>query len=134
MTMQRGQWTVARLLGRTGAGLLVLVLLVACGTPKAVDEAGIGSDEVTPQATLDVPPSMPAPVELAHQGAVEKADVGSDEATPQVTLDAPASTSEPVYLAHQEAPDFRLPDLDGQTWTLSEFRPRPVVLFFWASW
>ena len=32
------------------------------------------------------------------------------------------------------APDFTLPDLEGATWTLSQFRGRPVVLFFWATW
>jgi peroxiredoxin len=33
-----------------------------------------------------------------------------------------------------EAPDFQLRDLDGRTVALSEFRGRPVVLNFWASW
>ena len=33
-----------------------------------------------------------------------------------------------------EAPDFQLEDLDGQEVSLSEFRGRPVVLNFWASW
>jgi peroxiredoxin len=32
------------------------------------------------------------------------------------------------------APDFRLPDLEGQTWTLSQFQGQPVMLFFWATW
>jgi peroxiredoxin len=31
-------------------------------------------------------------------------------------------------------PDFRLSDLDGKTWTLSQFRGQPVMLFFWATW
>lgn len=95
-------WTVARLLDRMGLGLVLLVLLlvVACGTPQAAEEADVWSDEATPRATLDAPPTLPAYVALAHQ----------------------------------VAPDFRLPDLDGQTWTLTQFRPRPVMLFFWASW
>jgi cytochrome c biogenesis protein CcmG/thiol:disulfide interchange protein DsbE len=33
-----------------------------------------------------------------------------------------------------EAPDFTLPALDGDTVTLSEFRGRPTVVNFWASW
>jgi len=32
------------------------------------------------------------------------------------------------------APDFSLKSLDGQTITLSQFRGRPVVINFWASW
>lgn len=32
------------------------------------------------------------------------------------------------------SPDFRLPTLKGETVTLSEFRGRPVVINFWASW
>lgn len=32
------------------------------------------------------------------------------------------------------APDFSLPDLDGRIVTLSQFRGRPVLLFFWATW
>ena len=32
------------------------------------------------------------------------------------------------------APDFELPDLDGQTWTLAQFRGQPVMLFYWATW
>ncbi len=34
----------------------------------------------------------------------------------------------------QVAPDFALQTLDGGTVRLSEFRGRPVVLNFWASW
>lgn len=32
------------------------------------------------------------------------------------------------------APDFTLMDLDGQPWTLSQFRGKPVLLNFWATW
>jgi peroxiredoxin len=32
------------------------------------------------------------------------------------------------------APDFNLPGLDGQVVSLSNFRGRPVMLNFWASW
>ncbi len=33
-----------------------------------------------------------------------------------------------------EAPDFRLPDLDGQMHSLSEQRGKKVLLSTWASW
>ncbi len=32
------------------------------------------------------------------------------------------------------APDFQLNDLDGQAVALSDFRGRPVLVNFWASW
>jgi peroxiredoxin len=32
------------------------------------------------------------------------------------------------------APDFRLPTLDGEIVSLSEFRGQPVFLNFWATW
>lgn len=34
----------------------------------------------------------------------------------------------------QVAPDFRLRDLSGKTYTLASFKGKPVVITFWASW
>jgi thiol-disulfide isomerase/thioredoxin len=34
----------------------------------------------------------------------------------------------------KSAPDFQLKTLDGQVVTLSQFRGKPVLLNFWASW
>ena len=33
----------------------------------------------------------------------------------------------------QEAPDFTLPDQDGEAVTLSDFRGKPVVLYFYPK-
>jgi hypothetical protein len=33
-----------------------------------------------------------------------------------------------------EAPDFRLPDLDGELHSLSEYRGKKVLVYCWASW
>jgi len=33
-----------------------------------------------------------------------------------------------------EAPDFTLPDLDGNLHSLTDFRPKRVLLITWASW
>lgn len=42
----------------------------------------------------------------------------------------PAETTEPANLA----PDFTVYDLDGNPVKLSDFRGKPVILNFWASW
>ena len=34
----------------------------------------------------------------------------------------------------EPAPDFTLSGLDGRPVTLSDFRGRPVILYFWATW
>lgn len=41
---------------------------------------------------------------------------------------------EPLPLAGHPAPDFTLKTLDGQEVSLSDFRGRPVVINFWATW
>lgn len=33
-----------------------------------------------------------------------------------------------------EAPDFKLPDMDGESHSLSDFRGKVVMLNFWATW
>lgn len=59
--------------------------------------------------------------------------------TPQTTPDgtatpgtAPETTSTPRTAPM--APDFTLPNLDGEEVSLSDFRGHPVLLNFWASW
>ncbi|MEA2623961.1 MAG: hypothetical protein QOD06_6 [Candidatus Binatota bacterium] len=37
-------------------------------------------------------------------------------------------------LSSAEAPDFALPDLDGNVHRLSDYRGKKVFLFCWASW
>ena len=36
--------------------------------------------------------------------------------------------------ARQPAPEFSLPDLDGESVSLASLRGKPVVLDFWATW
>ncbi len=42
--------------------------------------------------------------------------------------------SAPVVSIDKPAPDFRLPDLDGKEVNLDDFKGKPVLLNFWASW
>jgi peroxiredoxin len=40
-------------------------------------------------------------------------------------------------MAHAEpatVPSFSLPDLDGKTWTSDEFKGKPLIVDFWATW
>jgi cytochrome oxidase Cu insertion factor (SCO1/SenC/PrrC family) len=39
-----------------------------------------------------------------------------------------------TYAAPKPAPPFSLPDLDGTTHSLGEFRGKVLMLFFWATW
>ena len=54
---------------------------------------------------------------------------GAEETTPTETTAATEAT-EPANLA----PDFSMEDVDGNVVKLSDFRGKPVVLNFWASW
>lgn len=45
-----------------------------------------------------------------------------------------AADTEPSAQEGKLAPDFQLQDLDGQSVALSDFRGKPVLLNFWATW
>ncbi len=53
-------------------------------------------------------------------------------ASQSITLTA--SAKGPAPKIGREAPDFSVTALDGQTYTLSDFRGQPVWINFWASW
>ena len=38
------------------------------------------------------------------------------------------------YESPRPAPAFSLPDLDGKTRSLGDFRGKVLMLFFWATW
>lgn len=71
---------------------------------------------------------------LAVAGVVSVAVVSSSGTKAQ----SPAASEPPPPKGGVDrgelAPDFALTTLDGTTVRLSEFRGRPVVLNFWASW
>ena len=57
--------------------------------------------------------------------------VQMDTLATQATQPAEETGTEPVK---QTAPDFTVYDIDGNTHKLSDFRGKPVILNFWATW
>ncbi len=112
--------TMARLLSRAGLGLALFVplLLAACGTSQAAGRAD-SADDVREAPVAGALADRSASVTRAK---TPSAAPGDRRATPTTGPAAPM------------VPDFRLPDLDGKTWTLSQFQGQPVMLFFWATW
>ena len=53
-----------------------------------------------------------------------------EETPPETTLASPTEETAPANIA----PDFTVYDLAGNPVKLSDFRGKPVVLNFWASW
>lgn len=47
---------------------------------------------------------------------------------------APAAAERAATLASLDAPDFELPDIDGQLHRLSDYRGKRVFLTTWSSW
>ncbi len=45
-----------------------------------------------------------------------------------------AGALEPAPIKGHPAPDFALPTLDGKTVRLSDFKGKPVLVNFWATW
>ena len=96
------------------------------------------SQSVSPGVNNEpVQSAIPSPTAKESPQAVSP-DVNSEP----VLSTIPAPTAEKPSTAVADtptptgpvAPDFTLPDLDGAMWSLSQFRGRPVVLFFWATW
>lgn len=60
----------------------------------------------------------------------EEIELGVKNVLPTVTLNPEIETGPEIG---NIAPDFKLPDINGQSTTLSEFRGKAVILNFWVS-
>lgn len=94
------------------------------------ERAGLGSSKITGPLVIALVVTLLAGAVLVRLVG----DEGATDATPSLgetsLLDAytgPAREGRP-------APDFTLLDPDGQSVSLSDWRGRPVLINFWASW
>jgi hypothetical protein len=101
----------------------VVVLVRNKGQLEAASLSTIPSPTPKESSTLSVLPS-PTPQESSTLSVIP---TPAPKESPTAAPDTSTPTGPP-------APDFTLPDLDGTMWSLSQFRGRPVVLFFWATW
>ena len=67
---------------------------------------------------------------LLYNKLGSQVELGGIATTPTVVEDPTAETE----AAPSEAPDFTVYDIDGDPHKLSDFRGKPVILNFWASW
>ncbi len=93
---------------RVFAAFLAAVMLSGCAGNAAPTQAPV--EETTAQTTVE---TTQAP-----------------ETTAETTA-APEETTEPQKVM---APDFTVYDLEGNAHSLSDFRGKPVILNFWATW
>jgi hypothetical protein len=113
------------------------MLLHSLHIPKAEFEAGTGwtlKPEGACRGNVCIPLSTPA------GDVVDVARVADDMAMPLVAAEehglwalGPAAVGSRA-LASAEAPDLRLPDLDGNTFSLSSLRGQKVLLYAWAPY
>ena len=68
---------------------------------------------------------------LGREAGAPLASIPAFEGTPAGGV---TSGLEDLPAPGRPAPDFALPDLDGNTVRLSDYLGRPVVLNFWATW
>lgn len=125
-------WVLA--LGTAIALLLVTVVFVVMRRSSHPEAASPGPVSGPAQSSVPSPTpgeasmqsSIPSPT-AEEQSLLSVIPSPTVEESPIAEMDTPTPTG-PL------APDFTLPDLDGTMRSLSQFRGRPVALFFWATW
>ena len=110
---------------------LLVLLLVAAGILYTVLKDKFQPDNLVtydpPQTNEDPPPS----------DTNNKQDTSTEQGNSDQSADNGQNTEQGATGSHPSptaAPDFTVYDKDGNAVKLSDFRGKPVVLNFWASW
>ena len=106
--------------------LLLLVALVGGGTLYRKFAAGQSGSQL--QAGSKKAESS------TESSAESRAAEGQDSITAKAGTEQTTAAAEESSEALSEAPDFTVQDADGTAHKLSEYKGKPVVLNFWASW
>lgn len=102
--------------------LLLLVVLVGGGTLYRKFAAGQSGSQLQAES------------KKAESSAESRAAEGQDRITAKAGTEQTTAAAEESSEALSEAPDFTVQDADGTAHKLSEYKGKPVVLNFWASW
>lgn len=124
-----------KLSGRAGGSQLQTLVQVGVGQTVTVPEGSSAqqADNTAAQAdtaTGTAAASTPVTTTAATAGHATAASTASP-AGADTTAAAANQTRDPRL---QPAPDFTVYDAEGKAYKLSDFRGKPVVLNFWASW
>ena len=99
--------------------LLVAILLYKKLSPSYAPEQ---------LSTIGTTATAEAPDTTANTSDTAQTTEAAPETTQATESTTPSTTEIPL------APDFTVYDIDGKAYKLSDFRGKPVVLNFWASW
>ena len=98
------------------------LLIVAIALVVLLAGAGVLYRSLSAQVEADVLVSEPQGPEEEPPAAEEAPD------------ETPEEAEEPEEPESVQAPDFTVYDAEGNEYSLSDFRGKPVVVNFWASW
>ena len=119
--------------------LVVALLLAACGAPVEEEDAARAAEPASSKAYSPGEEKVTEPADrvvaqIRLTATTEMQAQATKAASPPPTPSATPVDSPATWVAGaRPAPDFRLPDVEGETWTLSQFRGQPVMLFYWAT-